>query len=58
MGLFILLVIKKILLIQKEGLKGKISHMGGIEKRLGKLIWMYPYSDEVESTHDILKNKN
>ncbi len=48
---------KKVLLIQKEGLKGKVSHMGGIEKRLGRLIWTYPYSDEVESTHDILINK-
>lgn len=48
---------KKVLFIQKEGLKGKVSHMGGIEKYLGKLIWTYPYSDKVESAHDILINK-
>lgn len=50
---------KNVDLIMNEGLEGNISHMGGIEKKLGKLVWTYQFRDaiDVDKKHEIVANK-
>lgn len=42
--------------IQSEGFKGCVSHMGGVERLLGKLIWFYPNTQDIEQKQKILLN--
>lgn len=51
--------IEKAGLIKKEGLKGKCSDMGYMEKRFGNLIWFYSFrdDDDIDKAHNILLSK-
>lgn len=45
--------------IMNEGLKGEISHMGGVERLFGKLVWTYQFGNttHINKMHDYVVNK-
>ncbi len=46
-------------ILHDKYLKGKLSHMGGIELKFGKLVWTYPSGNDnlLENKHDSLLKK-
>lgn len=46
-------------ILHDKYLKGKLSHMGGIELKFGELVWTYPSGNDnlIENKHNILLNK-